>query len=305
MKQLIAAFAAITLPLVGYSQWGGGSCGPVGSPRFLPMVNAQPIQRAPHYEWKASYLKDDEGRVLLFRNGNHVGTWDAVEQYYRAYDSRTETWGPREDLPPVPMPGWGPEKMKRKPIGQQLEQWQLKGVDREKVHADEDYTISGRKVSRFEALLAVGNLDDDSGKMWLLLIGDETARKKALADLKAEPKMQSLLSRVRIVSQPANHFAFQDRETGESMYPPGNPTVYLGEPDGGKLFLATQLTADDMEALRKKDPLLKPDPVKPDPKKPDEKPDDKKPDAQTSWFWPIAVIASIVVGVLAFFRKKD
>jgi hypothetical protein len=196
--------------------------------------------------------------------------------------------------------------MKRKPIGQQLEQWQLKGVDREKVHADEDYTISGRKVSRFEALIAVGgNLEDDSGKLWLLLIGEEAARKKALADLKANPKMQSLLSRVRIVSQPANHFAFQDRETGESMYPPGNPTVYLGEPDGGKLFLATQLTPDDMEALRKKDPLLKPDPVKPEPKKPDE-PKKPEPHSPTQFPWmPVCCIAGIMVAIFIMKRSQQ
>lgn len=298
---MMAAFLAVLIfaPLALKAQWGPSS-GPVG-----PMASPA-IQRATVYEWKASHLPSDEGRVLLFKNGSYVGTWDAFEEYYRAYDPKSETWGPREFEPPIPLPGHANRRIE--PIGQPLEPWQLSGVDKSKVNGKdhESFTISGKRVHRLEALHALaGNLEDDSGKMWLILIGEKTARDKALADMKADPKMQSLLAQVRIVSQPPSYNQFFYRETGEPMYPPGNPTVYLGKPDGEEIFVSTQFGPAEMEALRKKDPTL---PKLPDPKKPD---DSKKPDVQPAnpsapTNWTLIGLGAILVALITgLFLKRN
>lgn len=149
-----------------------------------------------------------------------------------------------------------------------LEAWQTHGVEADRINGKDEcsWSIGGKKVSRAEAQSKM--LEDDSAKLWLVLTGE--GRERVEADLRADPKYAELLGRVRVWSKPANHFSLLDRDSGKPMFPIGSPGVYLAQADGVELHKQSGYRGPaDLEALRKADPLFKPEP--PAPKGPDTK----------------------------------
>src|SRR5947209_3196593 len=72
------------------SSWGPGQCVSVEAPR----------QVGDHWITR----QDDPGRIYLYRGVTQIGGYDTVLDYYRPYDSSTDTWGdkcPSPTPPPV------------------------------------------------------------------------------------------------------------------------------------------------------------------------------------------------------------
>lgn len=130
----------------------------------------------------------------------------------------------------------------------QFEAWQLGGVDRDKVngHEEPEYNVSGKKCSKKEAYqaLAGANLDDDSGKLWLVVTPPQD---KAVEEFKS--KLPDLASRTRVIQYPSGHFF-------ASKYTPG---VTLMRPNGEELYKSDTF---DVESLKRADPNYVPDPTK-------------------------------------------
>ena len=78
-------FAEVLLAgALALSGWGAAGCGPVGPD-------------ATGHEWRQR--TDDPGRSYLYRRGVQVAGYDHQHDVYRAYDSRTDTWGPPQAPP--------------------------------------------------------------------------------------------------------------------------------------------------------------------------------------------------------------
>jgi hypothetical protein len=237
MRAFVGLFVSVALaaaldagPCVSCGPWGNGECVQVG--------------REDVWEWIDSDRENGEGRLELYKNGVFVGFWDCNHAYYRA--SRPDSWGPKEAVAPFPPPPRG------------VAAWQLDGVASERIngHDGNTYTINGRPASLQKTAAA---LEDDSGKLWLTVIGAQADRKSFLDE--AKKTAPDLLSRCRLWSVDPGHFSLQDRDTGKTMFPgDGKLIVYLQDQQGCVLY-----HGDQVSDLRKADPNFKPDPPKPAP----------------------------------------
>lgn len=239
MRAFVGLF--VTVALAAVLDPGPASCGPWGNGECVQ------VGREDVWEWIDSDRENGEGRLELFKNGVFLGFWDVDGGYYRA--SLPDRWGPKEKAPPFPPP----------PRGVAVAAWQLDGVASERIngHEGNSYTINGRPASLQKTAAA---LEDDSGKLWLTVIGAQGDRKSFLDD--AKKTAPDLLTRCRLWSVDAGHFSLKDRGTGKSMFPgDGKLIVYLQDQQGGVLY-----HGDQVSDLRKADPNWKPDQPKPDPK---------------------------------------
>lgn len=238
----VAGFFLALFAVTADSRWGVGGCEPTEPQRSLqPAIVTSKITTTPDgYSW---YKRSDKPNELyLFRDGRQLGTWNIAEEYFLPIVG--DAWGERQAGAPVPPPGVN---------------WRLNGVERKKLDEDSPtcrWTINGEPVSVIEAASAL--LEDDSAKLWLVVSGE--GREKFLTDAKADPKLADLLSRTRVWSVPADHFSLKDRDTGKVMFPVGSPGVLLAAADGTELYRQVGYQGpQDLEALRKADPNLKPD----------------------------------------------
>lgn len=274
MKTLAIFLAFAATAAAAYAQCrscSGGSCA---------VEPAAPIEP----EWRFSPSQPDQ--LSLFRGSQQLGAWSLDGGYYRAIEG--DRWGPKAFEAPVPIPT-------------QFQRTNF-GLERSQLH-EHGLSISGRPASMSEVGAA---LEDDSGKLWLVLTGP--GREKVIADLKADPKYAAFLAKCRVWSVSEKHPSLFDRATREPLgFPIGSPGVFLGRPDGTQLYTATTYAGPaDLEALRKKDPdAPRPDePKKPEPKKPDE-PDVHPADDQ---LFPACCLTTVVVigaWMFAQQRKKE
>lgn len=259
-------------------------CGPEGCP--VPQ---------PEIQWIPSKRVNGDGRYELIRNGVFIGFWDVAGQYYRAWKG-PGSWGP-ETTSPAELPA----ELKRVKI----EQEELPtGVEHSKLRGEQETecTVNGRRVYTDEALMQA--LEDDSQKLWLVITGD--GRDKLLADMKADPKFKDLLARSRVWSVPADHYSILDRDSKKPMFPIGSPGVYLGLPDGRKLYESTGPI--DLDALRKADPNNKPAPAPPNPNGPAPGPPAPAPlDPSTPKTNPMIPLCCVAggIGALYLLRRKS
>lgn len=266
-----------------FSQRSELNCGPDGC--VLPAADAK---------WLPSKRENGEGRYELLRNGSTVGFYDVAGEYYREWLGPGQ-WGPKIK-PPIAI-------LVEMQTAQAVSQDIPGGVDREKLkeQGDPTWDVSGVPVPNFE--LVMQTLEDDSGKLWLVVTGD--GRDKFVADMKADPKNKELLARCRVWSVAANDWSILDRDTKKAMFPVGNPGVFLGLPDGRKLFEGSG--SIDMEALRRADPNNKP-PVSPTPTPnqpappPAPKPLDPEP-VPNKLITPLCCVAGGIV-LLSFLRRR-
>lgn len=278
---------------------GGGGCGPNGCD-----VGPGPEPERVTWEWKACDLPHGDNRFVLWRNGQFHGFWDATEKVYRAHLG-AEEWGAKVASAPRPLPSWINFKAGQdKPSLPPLEQWQLDGVDAEKIDGKEEttYSINGVPVTQEQADKKL--IEDDSHKLWLIVNG--TGREKVIADLKADPSFAGLLKRTRVWSVPADHFSLLDRDTKKPMFlNSGNPSITFMAADRTVLFEKDGYQGPaDLEALRRADPEAPkppPNPKKRDPAKPDD-PLNPSPSIPFNAAFPLCCVAA--VGGLWFLNRK-
>lgn len=277
----------------------GGSCGPNGCD-----VAPEPAARSVTWTWKKSELPNGDNRFHLFRGTAFVGFWDARHGYYREYLGN-EQWGDKVKQPPHPAPAWAIAKQDDKPDKlPMLEPWQLNGVKTDEIDGLEEplYTLNGRHVAQQVADDKL--LEDDSKKLWLIVNG--SGREKVIKDLMADPQSVEFMKRVRVWSVPADHFSLMDRDTKKPMWSNiGNPSICLMGADRVILFEQDGYAGpDDLEAIRKADPTVKPAPAPPkkvDPRKPDGPPSP----VPSAPFNPLIPVVALAAGVgLVYFAKR-
>lgn len=208
-------------------QWGTCTA-PVGAPRAsLPLY---------HYEWKKD--SGDPGRWYLYKNGQLAGGYDVDGDYFRSY--QRGIWGAK-GKPPIAPPQAEKEEL---PTG--VEWDKINGKDKD------EYTLSGKKVSKQEAYAAVAKkeLVDDSKLPHLTLIGSEEERKRVLNDLAPS----GLLAKVRVQSYGAGDPLLKGMGFAE-----GSPAIYLQAPSGKVLLRQASYSPGPLfAAIRKADPTYDP-----------------------------------------------
>jgi len=80
------------------------------------------------------------------------------------------------------------------------------GVDASKLSPEPRYSIDGKETTReaVDAVLLANYVPDDSGKIRLVLIGDEAARRKVLDDF-TKPRLKALSDKLVINAYPDDH----------------------------------------------------------------------------------------------------
>jgi hypothetical protein len=240
------------------------------------------IEKCGDYMWYAQ--PQDAHELYLYHRGRQIGAWNVDDAYYRELIG--DHWGPKVDFAPIDPPGF-----------------RNHGVARGKIRAKGDdcfCTINGQRVG-FETLTAA--LQDDSGKLWLIVTGP--GREKVVADFQTDPRNASLAARTRIWSVHEKHFSLYDRYTKEPLgFPIGNPGIYFALANGTELYSQLGYDGpDDLEGLRKKDPDAPrpPEPKNPDPVNPDVKPANPE---KVDWRWGLLVAAG-AIGVFLFLKGRS
>lgn len=235
------------------------------APIFLPAP--EPIEWRTVAGWTDNY-------VFLYRGIQPIGRWDhdartyepIVANSYRAFASPPVT-------PPSPPTSYlrrieraEAEKAKainvvtkkdapvlpdRPPIIEESrEQIEVQnfGVEADKLGMGPRYSANDKGITKEEAYKAVqnGKLTDDSGKLNFTVIGDESDRKKVLADMPVPLK-----ERCKVWDVPTGHHSLKDTATGKVMFPEGKPCVMLQAPDGEVLYREADYRTGDFEAIRK------------------------------------------------------
>jgi hypothetical protein len=201
------------------SAWETASC---------RLVSPDAERSADDYQWQ--WRPSDPGRYYLFKNGFQIGGYDIWFDYYRAYDHRTQTWGPKEDKPPIPppsKPGTSRERDLASRERQRTENVENYGVDYSEFPAGEECTVNGRKTSKERAKRLIegkgDHLADDSRKLRLTVFGSETDRDAIVLGLTSAQK-----DALSIQTYPPDHWIVAQR----GFKVGAQPTIYLESPTG-------------------------------------------------------------------------
>jgi len=192
----------------------------------------------------------DPGWVGLLKNGRQIGAYHYSNGIYRPIES-DGSWGlPAQ--PPAPAP-------KRK---------EVTGCLRERLAAVERYTLSGREVSKDEAIKAITgkNLEDDTKKKRLTIIGTPDEVKMVLEDLK-KPIFDGVRDSVLVQDYQPSDWAVAEA----GFFVMGSPTIYLQAANGkvehrqdvyyGPAALVSLIRKPDPNYDPKKDPDLATSPM--------------------------------------------
>jgi hypothetical protein len=273
-------FATLLVP----GGWGADFCG---------LVSPDAERSADDYQWQ--WRPSDPGRYYLFKNDVQIGGYDIWFDYYRAYDARAQTWGPKEDKPPIPPPNKHTAASRERQRPENVENY---GVDYSEFPSGEACTINGRKTTKDHAKRLIegkgDHLADDSRKLRLTIFGSETERDAVVLGL--TPAQKDALS---IQAYPPDHWI-----VGQRRFKIGaQPTIYLESPAG--TVLHRQEGWDGPESLAKVleradpnyDPSKDPDLRKPKPQStptPDVTP---APVTSTCPDWALHIVNTFVTAV--------
>lgn len=239
----------------------------------------------PGCEWRT--LPAEPGTFYLFRNGVQTGCYYEKEDMYRPYDSGTDTWGAMINPP------W----KKEKPI-------QNFGVDISKIEKSEHphYHLSGRRSCRKEVFQALeGQLQDDSNKLHLTIIGSKDEAQKVLADLDNDAKLAEFKGRFLVQA-----YRPESPMIAGLGFVSGTPMIYLQLPNGKVVHRQDGYKGPEQlaTALRRADPNY--DPSK-DPDLSKKKPDSPVPSPSTGviplWAW-IALGTVLLVVVIPGIKRR-
>lgn len=222
--------AAVALTL---GQCPGGIC-PVPQ---RPAVKKADYSKA-EYRWVQG-KGDVAHEFYLFKGSLQVGGYDSKKAIYRGYDAFRQKWGPSGAIPSA-----APSKClcgecgcvpcTCEPEAKSIQTQEIRpnyGVLLDKVkESDSRYSHNGEEVSKKTAHeLVTGQLTDDSGKLWVTVIGPPVCREpveKAMALLPAD-----LYGAFSVKSYDSSHWAVKSAGFVTS----GSPTVYCQAP-GGKVL---------------------------------------------------------------------
>lgn len=278
---LVAACVLFFCAAAVWPNWGSGGCapaqGPVG-PYFAPL--RPPIITADHWVWKK--YADTPDWYHLYRNDSLTGCWHIGKRTYQPWNQLWQDYG-AACQPPVDPPGGAqaPAAQKKKadpppakePVEdpfaakkeRKFESWQTGGVQADKISgAAERFSISGKGVQEkkfFEALVS-GSLEDDSGKLWLVILSKNKSKRDKLADeFKTAKGIDDFRARVKVFCADPDQPIMLDRDTRQRrFYCKTDPTIYLLEPDGKELCRVDGDRPPDViwGGLRKVDPKYDP-----------------------------------------------
>lgn len=270
--------------------------GPVG-----PLLQGQ--SASDPYQWVT--YPGNPGQAFLLKGLVTVGGWDHVEKHYKPFAAGQ--WGEARATAPIPPP-LPPVALPQPKATPKLLAWQLDGVDASKIGQTESHQIDGHEVAANTAYAALGkwgDLMDDSGKLWIVALAKDPAKRKQFADdFLADPSLADLRGHAHLWAGPAadpDHVIMRDR-AGKPLYEfGGDITISLLDASGGELWRQVGYGGPaDLQALRKADPNYRPD-LTPGPNKKKDPPFADGEDAgPILLFGAIAVIGFSLVG-----RKRN
>jgi len=220
------------------------------------------------------------GYFYLFAGSRQLGTWYPDGRGY---------------LPIRPDGSWG--EATAPPLAWPEGAMRNFGLDVQRVSSENRYWMNGRPAGRGEALAAFGSLVDDSNKLRLTIVGDESLRQRVRTDLAQHAELLKWRDRLLVQEYPPDHWAV----AGVGMAP---GITIQGAPDGaGKAPVLARLPeyrGPDLliAAIRKADPSYKPESDSPPESKPTSSFDIKNLPAG------IWVLAGLTL-LLFFARRKE
>lgn len=221
-----------------------GQCGPNGC--AVP-VNVAPM-RENVYQWKQC---EGSTQIALYRDGVQIGNYYPETGHYTRYENGV--WSMREQGPPVPPP------VRAEQVGATPTVYPNYGIDLDKINRGKSYSVNGQPTSRDDALDRVaGKLSDDSGKMFLTVIGPASDCAKVQKDLDESPALKGVKDKVHL-----HCYRPDDPMVAKAGFVvTGSPTIYMQAPGGSGKVLHRQdeYRGPDAlaEAIRKADPNYKP-----------------------------------------------
>lgn len=188
---------------------------------------------------------------MLYCDGVNVGGYDRMAGRYRPL-TKHDSWGPACD-PPIPVPNYWQTFDPRPP-----DPTRFGFLPHAPVGAG-GYKINGQAANRQTVVAAIQNhtLQDDSKKLWVVIIGDDADRKKIRQQIDAVPESKHAI----VVDYPSDHWHV------DGVFVTDSPTVYIQHPDGTVLARMQQppdgqTLGKVLRRLREKyDPTLDPDPL--------------------------------------------
>ena len=221
-----------------------GQCGPNGC--AVPMQVVPMRQNV--YEWRETGLPN---QLALYRDGVQIGNYYVAEKKYARLDG--DTWTTREQGPPIPPPA------RAEQVGDVKAADPNYGLDLDKINRGKSYSVNGQLASREDALDAVaGKLIDDSGKMFLTVIGSKEDCAAVQRDIDTAPALKGVRDHVHLKCYQPN-----DPMVAKSGFVvTGKPTIYMQAPgsSGKVLHRQDEYRGPDAlaEVVRKVDPNYKP-----------------------------------------------
>lgn len=226
-----------------------------------PVAVADPYE-AGGYQWSRDARTP--GQWNLYRVAGHgagpaaqVGAYRPGDDTFMPFDAQTQTWGGAA-VPPIPVP--------REAWPAQVGRGVLTGVVESKVKGGPAYTVDGTPATRQQALAALdaaaGGPPEDRGRLWVTVIGSAEERRPVEDHLARHPHAGKLL---------VQGYAANDWPVRPGFPTGGHPAVVVqgaADADGRAVPLWAQADGDlavldegIAGALRKADPLFKPDQV--------------------------------------------
>lgn len=242
----------------------------------LPCPDGQCPNLSRGVEWRSRI--EEPGRLYLFVEGRQLGGFDQERNEWRDYDPNSGLWGP-------PRPLFQDRRSNSATV-------QNFGVMREQLTGhDERHFLNGGAVSGREALAAFGQLDDDSDKLRLTVIGSEVERRAVLNDFEIDPDLTPFRDRLVVQSYPPDHWAV----TGAGFVQTGKPTIYLQTPEGVVRHRQDEYRGPHKlaQAIRRADPHYRPE-NDPDLNRPISLPHFQFP-RMPGWGWAVAGILFLIV----------
>jgi hypothetical protein len=242
-----------SLFIVGQLSCPGGACRP------------SPI------EWRTR--ADEPNRAYLFVEGRQRGGYDGERDEWRDFNPDTGAWGDARPLfPNCAGRRGGPADF---------------GVMRDRLAAEERFSLNGVPVKPEQARLALAGLIDDSQWLRLTIIGSAAERQVVLNDLQSHPTLAELRGRLLVQAYEPDHWAV----AAAGFVRTGKPTIYLQAPDGRVLHRQDEYRGPERLAatLRRADPDYHPER---DPDL-DQLPVLSRLTRLPSWAWALAAILSL------------
>ncbi len=211
---------------------GGGSGGLFISQPFLDQqIVSQP--QAKGYEWRKR--ANDPARWYLHLDGVCIGGYCTTEQVYREYDARADKWTMEPTVPPTGLPGGA--TLKTPPVKTAQDGSKNFGVDADKLRHEGVFSVSGKVVTRQEAMQAIygaGDLTDDSNKWHLTVVATDKAKRDAVAADLEGPEFAAVRKDFRIQTFAPDHFAMRPFQLERDTKFQASGFLLFVQPPGGK-----------------------------------------------------------------------